>query len=94
MQQDSAEIFSIKALAWLGSDDDLLGTFLSASGASTDDLRQAALARDADFLGSVLDFILMNDEWVMNCADSLDVPPEHIAQARAALPGGQLPNWT
>lgn len=94
MQQEFAEIFAIKALAWLGEDDELLGVFLGSTGANSEDLRQAAIRRDGEFLGNVLDFILMNDEWVLRCAQSIDVPPADFVIARAALPGGQLPHWT
>lgn len=94
MQQEFAEIFAIKALAWLGEDDGLVGVFLGSTGASSEELRQAAISRDGEFLGNVLDFIMMNDEWVLNCAKQIEVQPTDFAIARAALPGGQLPHWT
>jgi hypothetical protein len=92
MQQEFAEIGAMRALGWLVSREDLVEIFLGSTGASLDDLRHGAAA--ADFLASVLDFILMNDDWVLDCAEALNVPPAQVADMRQALPGGGLPNWT
>ena len=63
-----------------------------ASGASEADLR--AGAEDPEFLGSVLDFLLMDEAWVLAfCADTgLDTSAPMAA--RAALPGGAQIHWT
>ena len=66
--------------------------FLGATGVSEADLR--ARAAEPDFLASVMDFLLMDDAWVISCAQNFNWPPEHLAEIRAALPGGDLPNWT
>ena len=92
MQQELAEIGAMRALAWLVARDDLVDVFLGSTGAGLDDLR--ARAAEPEFLASVLDFILMDDEWVIDCAEAIDVSPEHLAGMRQALPGGGLPNWT
>jgi hypothetical protein len=92
MKQDFAEIGAMRVLAWLVGRDDLVEVFLGSSGASLDDLR--ARAAEPEFLASVLDFVLMDDAWVVDCADALDVPPDRVAEMRQALPGGGLPNWT
>lgn len=92
MQQEFAETQAVRVLGWLAAQDELLPVFLGASGASLGDMR--ARAADPDFLASVLDFILMDDEWVLGCARALDMAPERIVGIRQALPGGSLPNWT
>jgi len=92
MKQDLAETRALRALAWLVSQEDLVGVFLGSTGASQDDLRAAA--GDPDFLASVVDFILMDDAWVTACAEAIDLRPEDIATIRQSLPGGALPNWT
>jgi hypothetical protein len=90
--QDTAEALALEALGWLAGNDDLLPVFLGASGASLDDLRTRAAA--PDFLGAVLDFILMDDAWVIAFCDTAGRAYTEVAAARAALPGGQQVNWT
>jgi hypothetical protein len=92
MKQEQAEIVAIQALGWLAEDRDLLGVFLGASGADINDLKQAA--SDPAFLGSVLDFILMDDSHVIRFCDAVSRPYETPMQARQALPGGAKVNWT
>lgn len=89
---DQAELLGIKALGWLAANEELLPVFLGASGASLSDLRDRA--QDPDFLGAVLDFLLMDDAWVMAFCESECLPYEKLAEARAALPGGQQMHWT
>lgn len=92
MSQESAEAIALRALAWLAGNEDLLPVFLGSSGASAGDLRE--MAQEPEFLAAVLDFLLMDDAWVMAfcAAEGLDntVP----MQAREALPGGARINWT
>ena len=92
LSRDAAESIALRCLAWLAGNDDLLPVFMGATGVSPGDLRERA--QHADFLASVLDFLLMDDAWVMAfcAAEGLDntVP----MTARAALPGGEQVNWT
>jgi len=90
--QDSAETLAIGALEWLVSNDELLPVFLGATGAGIEDLKSGA--GDPAFLGSVLDFILMNDAWVMEFCDARALPYERLMQARVTLPGGEAVHWT
>lgn len=92
MQQDFAETIAARALAWLAGQDELLAVFMGATGASAEDLR--ARAGDPDFLGSVLDFLLMNDAWVVEFCDAEGLGYEAPMRARAALPGGGEVHWT
>jgi len=89
---EAAETLALKALAWLVTNDDLLPVFLGSTGASEGDLR--AQASDPAFLGSVLDFLMMDDAWIIAFCDAHDIAYEHPMFARAALPGGEQVNWT
>lgn len=92
LTQEAAETFAIRALGWLAANEDLMPVFLGATGASTDDLREQA--SDPVFLGAVLDFIMMDDAWVIAFCDQIQAPYERIMQARQTLPGGEQVNWT
>jgi hypothetical protein len=92
MRREAAEILALKALAWLAGNNELLPIFLGSTGASLDDLKNRAI--EPDFLGSMLDFILMDDAWVLEFAAAEKVPPETLLAARQALPGGEAVHWT
>jgi hypothetical protein len=90
--KDQAEVIAMQALAWLSAQEDLIMTFLGATGADLDDLR--GRAADPEFLASVMDFILMDDDWVKMFCDDANLPYDALQHIRMALPGGSLPNWT
>jgi hypothetical protein len=52
------------------------------------------LANDPEFLGFVLDFLLGSDDLVRGFAAEAGIRPEEPMRARAALPGGAVPDWT
>lgn len=92
MQADEAELLALKALGWIAGHGELLPVFLGSTGASEEDLRMRAA--DPEFLGAVLDFLTMDDDWVMAFTAEAGLPPEAPLMAREALPGGGLPHWT
>ena len=92
MKQEAAELIAVKALGWLAGNDDLMPVFLGATGSSADDLR--AQASDPAFLISVLDFLAMDDAWIMAFCDENSLAYEVPMQARQALPGGAQVHWT
>ncbi|MEP5761656.1 MAG: DUF3572 domain-containing protein [Litoreibacter sp.] len=92
MNKDMSEALALEALEWIASTDDLMGVFLGASGASAGDIR--ASAQDPTFLGSVLDFLLMDDDWVRQFCDAKRHDYQKPMIARQHLPGGDIPNWT
>lgn len=92
MSQESAERLALGALGWLAGNDDLMPVFLNASGASIDDVK--AQAGDPAFLASVLDFLLMDDAWVIAFCDEAGHAYEQPMLARASLPGGDQVHWT
>lgn len=92
MQKDAAQTIALQALAWIASNDDLFPTFLNATGASLTELR--ARAGEPLFLAAVLDFLLQEDQWVLDFCRQNGLPPQDLQAARTALPGGELPHWT
>ncbi|MDE9449324.1 DUF3572 domain-containing protein [Aliiroseovarius sp. Z3] len=92
MSPENAETTALKALGWLVADEDLLPVFMGATGVDQDALR--AGAGEAAFLGSVLDFLLMDDAWVIRVCDALNLPYDQLAIARQMLPGGAQTHWT
>lgn len=89
---DQAEVIGLKALAWLMANDELLPVFMGATGASEADLRENAA--NPEFLGSLLDFLTMDDAWVVQFCDQAGIAYEAPMQARMALPGGAQVHWT
>lgn len=92
MSPDLAQTIALQSLGWLVSNEELCPTFLAATGTSVDDLRTRA--SDPVFQASVLEFLTMNDEWVMEFCDAAGLKYEQPLQARYALPGQEQVYWT
>lgn len=92
MKRDIAETTALRALTWLLGNDELLPVFLGSTGASLADMRERA--GEAEFLGSVLDFLMMDDAWVIAFCSASGLKYDAPMAARAALPGGDVPDWT
>ncbi|MEC9434918.1 MAG: DUF3572 domain-containing protein [Pseudomonadota bacterium] len=92
MTQDAAERIGIGALGHLAGDPDVLGAFLAAAGADPAELR--ARAAEPEFLGFVLDFLLADEPLLIGYCDAAGLPYDAPMRARAALPGGAVPDWT
>ena len=92
MNATRAEEVALLALGWLVGNDELLPVFQGTSGVSAEDMRMGA--RDPAFLASVLDFLMMDDAWVIAACAHLGLPNDTLWQTRQLLPGGDLPNWT
>lgn len=92
LSQQAAEVFALGALGWLAGQEEILPLFLGATGASEADLRTRA--GEPEFLLSVIEFLMMDDQWLIACCDALGEPYERVAEARFALPGGAETNWT
>ena len=46
------------------------------------------------FLGALLDFLTMNDEWIIEFCDTVNLSYEQLMNARMLLPGGEQMHWT
>ncbi len=89
---DRAATVALQALAYLASDDDQFGALLNASGVTPDEVKSRA--QDADFLGFVLDFLMSDEMMAQGFCQAENLSAETLHFARAALPGGQVPDWT
>ncbi len=97
MQQDLAEEIATQGLGWLCGQDDLLPVFLAASGADLAGLRSALAAPtgpDSGLLVAALDFILMQDATVLDCAQAVQIAPDRVLMAHAVLSGQAGMHWT
>lgn len=92
MTPETGETLALQGLSWIVSNDDLRGVFMGSAGLSEDDLRLRAT--DPEFLGAVLDFICMDDAWVVAFCDANGLAYTDPMTARQALPGGQQVHWT
>ena len=92
MDKETAEIRALEVLTWVLMDDELIQTFMGATGASQEDFRTDNLSHE--FLISILDFVLMDDSWVISCSKFLKTDPSQIQNIRVSLEGGQQVNWT
>lgn len=92
MTADDAQRIALLALGWLVADDDLCGVFLGATGATAGDLK--AQASDPAFLASVLDFLTMDDKWVIAFCDAQSLSYDTPLRARQAMPGAEQVHWT
>ena len=92
MDKEIAETKALEVLTWVLSEDDLIQVFMGTTGASQNDLRSNTLSHE--FLISILDFVLMDDRWVISCSKFLNIDPSQIKLIRMSLDGGQEVTWT
>lgn len=92
IKREVAETVAVQALTWMVNETDILQIFLNETGASAQDLKEGV--REAEFLASVLDFLLLDDDIVVACCDDLELPRDSLMRARVSLPGGFVPDWT
>jgi Protein of unknown function (DUF3572) len=92
VQQESAHVIALQALAWIVSDDDRLAALMAESGIDPSSLRH--LADKPEVLGAVLDHLLRDDQAVMAFCEAQNLPYTAPLSARALLPGGDSLHWT
>ncbi|WP_376871431.1 DUF3572 domain-containing protein [Albirhodobacter sp. R86504] len=92
MQQEDAQLIGVNALGWIASQETVFEAFLMNTGARPEDLR--ALAGEDGFLTQVLDFVMLQDEWVIEFASASSMAPERVVMARAVLGHGDTRHWT
>ena len=73
------------ALAFLAADPERLSRFLDLTGLGPHNLRDAA--QDPAFHGSVLEYMLADEELLLRFATDCDLEPETVALAHQALCG-------
>ena len=92
MKLIEAQTYALTALGWLAQRDDLLGHFIGSTGSSLESIKENV--QEAGYLVSVLDFLMMEDRWLLECCDSTGLDPNDMRLARLALPGGAEFHWT
>ncbi|MEL6838831.1 MAG: DUF3572 domain-containing protein [Pseudomonadota bacterium] len=92
MGPEQAQIIALQALGWLAGNDELCSVFLGSTGGSVDDLRERAT--DPAFQAAVLEFLTMDDAWVIAFCDANELKYDMPLQARYALPGAEAVHWT
>ena len=92
MTSQEAEIYAIKVTNWLISNQDLLEVFMSSTGVNEATIKSDF--HDGVFLAAVLDFLLLDDNWVIDACDAMQLEPDAMHTARLLLPGGERVNWT
>lgn len=92
MSPEHAERIAVAALAWLAGNEELCPVFLGSTGAAAEELR--VLADDPAFLASVLEFVTMDDAWVVAFCDENGLKYDEPLRARYALPGAEQVHWT
>jgi len=92
MSPETAETIALQALAWLVGNDEVLPVFLGSTGTSESELKERAT--DHEFQASILEFVTMDDAWVKEFCDSINLAYEDPLRARYALPGAEQVHWT
>ena len=92
MTPEAAQVVAIQALGWLMGNNELLPVFMGSTGISAEDLK--AGLEDTSLLVSLMDFILMEDQWVLDFCDVSGFDPHKLQSVRHALPGGEMVHWT
>ena len=81
-----AEMLAIQALTYLADDGERLGRFLAVSGIGPESLRAAA--QDARFLAGVLDYVVGDEQLLIDFAKEVGVTPVDVQNARRVLGSG------
>ena len=92
MTVEEAEIYALKATKWLISKQDLVEVFMASTGVSEITIKNEF--HDGVFLAAVLDFLLLDDNWVIDACQAMGLEPEAMSVVRQLLPGGEKVNWT
>lgn len=85
MENAAAEVLALEALGWLASHEELCPIFLGSTGLEAGELR--ARASDPVFLASVLEFLTLDDAWVVAFCDAHERAYEAPMRARMVLSG-------
>lgn len=85
--EESAREIAIAGLGYIAADGDQMSRFLALTGLSPDDLREAA--KSPAFLIGVLDFFMGHEPTLISFAESRQIDPQDVVDARQVLAGPQ-----
>lgn len=83
LTRDNAEVLALRALAYVIGNEALATRLLALTGLDGETLRQRAGSREV--LAATLDFLAGHEADLIACAEAIDIPPQSLAAARAAL---------
>ena len=89
--RESAVSLALSAVAYILGDDTLRERFVALSGLTPDELR--VNLQSQDFLMSALEFLVMHEPDLINCATALDEDPKNLVTAWRSLGGGVGQEW-
>jgi len=92
MTPDRAEVIAIGATGWILSSDPIRTLFLRSTGLEAVNIKTEL--RNQNFLISVLEFLLTNDDWVRVYCDSAGMLYDEPMTAKRQMCGDDLSNWT
>ena len=81
--EEGAEILALQALGWLAGQGERMGRFLSLSGLDVDTLRQ--VADSPDTARAVLDFVLSDEEILLDFCEMAQIAPKSLPLYRNRL---------
>ena len=87
MTPERAEILALEVLGWLAGQDDAIQRFLNQSGIGAASLREAAGSGEMGV--AVLDFLLGNEDLLLQFCQSASIAPKQMHLARHML-GGEI----
>jgi hypothetical protein len=85
MTPESAEVLALEGLGWLAGQEDGIQRFLDQSGIDATALRDAAGSPDMGV--AILDFLLGNEDLLLQFCESAGVVPKALHLARHRLGG-------
>ncbi len=83
MNRELAEEYALKALHFIGAENDRLDRFMALSGLDPDTMREAA-ANDS-FLAAILEYLMGDESLLLVFTSDIGVPPETVKAAWASL---------
>ena len=83
-----AEIIALRSIAYMSQRDNLLQQLIVETGMTTSTLSECT--NDPDFLAGVFDFLLSNEQLLLEFCRFADVDPTRLHHIRHKLPGATI----
>ncbi len=92
MDFDRAEIIAINCLSFIASDENHLSVYLNLCGHDLDTLRENVTnpKKMKETFAGILDFLMSNENLLLEFAESYSLNPLDIGRARRFFPGAPL----
>ena len=86
--KEHAETIALKAVHFILTDDEMQQNFIDSTGILPTDLER--VIKDPEFLGGVLDFLLANENKLIEFCSKNEIAPEEPSRIRGQLPGANF----